>query len=163
MAVSEELVVRVERLDPMRVASVRAVGRAPEQEAWRQLQAWAGGAGLLDDPGAHPVFGFNNPPPSADSEVYGYEFWIAVDEDTTVPASLNVKAFPGGLYAVTDFPVARAAELPQRWRALWEWVRTGPYRWRRKGQELERFWNPLAPEGDQRLGLYLPIDAATAP
>jgi hypothetical protein len=89
----------------MLVAWVRVVSAMPEQEAWTLLSAWAGPAGLLDDRVAHPVFGFNNPPPAAGSPEYGFEFWVGVDAHTTPPEPIALKEFPGGLYAVTSCPV----------------------------------------------------------
>jgi DNA gyrase inhibitor GyrI len=56
--------VRIEKLEPMRVASVRVVSEHPEAEAWERLKAWAEPQGLLQNPQQHPVFGFNNPNPS---------------------------------------------------------------------------------------------------
>ncbi len=94
--------VRVERLPAMRVAWVRALSRSPERDAWQVLGAWAKAEGLLDDPAAHPVFGFNNPPPAAGAEEYGYEFWIAVGPHAEPPEGIGLKDFPGGLYAVTS-------------------------------------------------------------
>ena len=97
-----DLDVRIERLPSMRVAWVRAVGAAPEQDAWRRLSAWAGPAGLLADSSAHPVFGFNNPAAAVGVAEYGYELWIAVDAETQPPEPIGVKQFEGGVYAVTS-------------------------------------------------------------
>ena len=68
-----QLDVRVEKLPPMRVASLWGFGPQPEDIAWQKLRAWAGPRGLLDKPEEHPIFGFNNPNPSAGSPNYGYE------------------------------------------------------------------------------------------
>jgi len=40
--------VRIEKLESMRVASVRAVGEHPEPEAWEKLKAWAEPKGIND-------------------------------------------------------------------------------------------------------------------
>ena len=93
--------VRIERLEPLHVASVHAFGPSPEGEAWAKLVAWAEPRKLLADPDAHRIFGFNNPNPSAGSPNYGYEFWIEVDEDVQADPVVTVKTFGGGLYAVT--------------------------------------------------------------
>ena len=150
-----ELAVRIERLEPMHVAWVRAVGRSPEQDAWQLLSRWAGPAGLLDDPDAHPVFGFNSPGPSPGVQEYGYEMWIAVDSLTEPPDGLGLKDFGGGLYAVTSCQLKAVAE---RWKNLLRWVHGSQYTWRRTTHELERVRNPLAPEQDIVLDLYLPVE-----
>lgn len=35
--------VRIEKMEPMRVASVKVVSEHPETEAWERLKAWAEG------------------------------------------------------------------------------------------------------------------------
>jgi DNA gyrase inhibitor GyrI len=96
-----DMQVDIIRLPPMRVASVRVISETPERDAWEKIRAWAESKGLLSDPDATPVFGFNNPPPTEDRKEYGYEFWIRVDPDTEVTDELETKDYPGGLYAVT--------------------------------------------------------------
>ncbi len=149
------MTVRIETLPPMRVASVLASGDTPELEAWRRLREWAAPKGLLDDPARHPIFGFNNPPPSPTRAGYGYELWIRVDAAEPAETAVAFKEFEGGLFAVT---AARLAEVPAAWRALWDWVQASPYRWR-QAQELEKPLNPEAPENELILELYLPVQA----
>jgi DNA gyrase inhibitor GyrI len=153
-----DLDVRIERLRPMRVAWVRAIGPSPEQEAWRLLNSWAKPAGLLDDPVSHPVFGFNNPAPSPRVQGYGYELWIAVDSDVEPPDGIGLKEFPGGLYAVTSCHLGGGAGVPHCWKALLRWVHVSQYTWRRTAHELERVRNPLAAEHETVLDLYLPLE-----
>jgi DNA gyrase inhibitor GyrI len=153
-----DMEVRIERLRPMRVAWVRAVSRSPEEEAWRLLSAWAQPAGLLDDPAAHPVFGFNNPSPAGAGQDYGYELWIAIDADTQPPEGIGAQAFPGGLYAVTPCPLGDGTQVPERWRALLRWVRASAHTWRRTAHEPERVCNPLAPVQEMVLDLCLPLE-----
>ena len=148
--------VRIETLRPMRVAWVRVVGRNPEQEAWTRLSAWARSAGLLDDPDAHPVFGFNNPPPVPSTPEYGYEFWVAIDPDTQPPEGIDVKEFEGGLYAVTSSRVG--PDMPHSWKALLRWVHTSQHTWRRTSHELERVVNPLASPDETVVDLCLPLE-----
>lgn len=157
---------RIVRLGPMTVASAHAIGESPEREAWKKMQAWAEPLGLLDDVEAHPVFGFNNPHPSADSREYGYEFWIAVDPDTEVGGDLQLKRFEGGTYAVTACSLLdeTSSEFFQRegflesWKKLFDWaeenhIRTGSH------QALEKPHDPRAPEAELVLDLFLPIEA----
>jgi DNA gyrase inhibitor GyrI len=148
--------VRIERLGPMRIAWVRAVGPSPEREAWSLLSAWAGPAGLLDDPVAHPVFGFNNPPPAPGAQEYGYELWVAVDSETHPPGGIGLKEFEGGLYAVTSCHLG--ADMPERWKALLRWVHTSQHTWRRTAHEIERIQNPRAPSQEALVDLCLPLE-----
>lgn len=140
----------------MRVAWVRSVGRSPEQDAWRLLSAWARPAGLLADPVAHPVFGFNNPAAAAGAPEYGYELWLAVDADTRPPPPIGVKDFDGGLYAVASCQLGPA--MPVAWKALLRWVHTSQLRWRRTTHELEHMVNPMAPPEAMTVELFLPVE-----
>ena len=151
-----ELDVRIEMLPSMRMAWVRAVGATPEQDAWRRLSAWAGPAGLLADPIAHPVFGFNNPAAAAGLSEYGYELWIAVDAETQPPEPFGVKQFEGGVYAVTSCKLG--PEMPERWKALLRWVHTSQHRWRRTTHELEHLVDPPAAPEAMTVELCLPLE-----
>ncbi len=151
-----ELDVKIERLKPMRVVWVREVGQNPEQEAWSKLRAWAEPRGLLSQPEAHPVFGFNNPPAAPGTSEYGYEMWIAAEAEPG--EGLAIKEFPGGLYATTCCRVIGGVGVPATWKALLRWVHTSRYAWRRTTHELERITSPTASEQDLVLKLYLPIE-----
>lgn len=122
------IVVHIEKLMPMRVARFEAFGRNPESEAWRKLCQWARPRGLLKDPEANPVFGFNQPAPSSPGAEYGYEFWIRLGPETAVQPPFETLDFPGGWYAVTTL---RGLPNPAVWMQLLEWVRKGPHRCRR--------------------------------
>jgi len=154
-----DLDVRIVKLEPMRVASVRALSESPERDAWEKLRAWAEPKGLLKDIERHPVFGFNNPNPAPDRKDYGYEFWIRIDPDIEPEAEIEAKDFAGGLYAVTTCrllgdPKGNVGEV---WMKLWEWAQaSSKYKWRRT-HELEKQHDPLASEEDLVLDLYLPI------
>lgn len=154
-----DLQVDIISLPPMRVASARAISETPERDAWAKVRAWAEPLGLLSDPDASQVFGFNNPPPSEDRKEYGYELWIRVEPDAEVAGELEAKDFPGGLYAVTRCrlygdPKGNVLEV---WKRLWDWVGASDYEWRRT-HELERPVDPIAPEEELVLDLYLPIE-----
>jgi DNA gyrase inhibitor GyrI len=157
-----DLDVRIVRLGPMRVASVRAVGEAPESDAWGKLRTWAEPRNLLAESELHPVFGFNNPNPSRDRKDYGYELWIKVEPDIAPSAEVQTKDFAGGLYAVTECRLHGdpKGRVPEVWRALWEWTESSEYAWRQDTHELERVKNPRAGEEELVLELYLPIEDA---
>lgn len=149
----------IKRLPPMRIAAVRAVSATPERDAWEKLRCWAEPLGLLLQPRLHPVYGFNNPPPVADHAAYGYEFWIRVDAHTATEGEIELKDFPGGLYATCTCRLVNDAAGPiaSVWRQLWEQIQSSPYRWRR-AHELEHPHNPAAAERDMVLDLLLPVE-----
>ncbi len=151
-----DLNVRIERLPRMWVASVVAVGEAPESEAWRLLREWAEPHGLLNDPAQHPVFGFNNPPPRPGHKEYGYELWLQVAQPEPGQTAVTFKEFEGGLFAVTACKLQGTPDIGTAWRALFDWAQAAPHKWRR-AQELEKVLDPNAPEADFVLELYLPI------
>ncbi|MFQ5630226.1 MAG: GyrI-like domain-containing protein [bacterium] len=155
-----DLKIRIEKLEPMRIASVRVISETPERDAWEKLRVWAEPKGLMDDLEKHPVFGFNNPNPAPDRKEYGYEFWIQIDPGTEPEGEIEMKDFAGGLYAVTTCklfgdPKGNVLEV---WMKLLEWVKASKYEWRNT-HELEKPHNPLADEKDVVLDLYLPIEA----
>ncbi len=152
-----KLEVRIERLEPMRVASVRVVSDTPERDAWDKMREWAEPLGLLKDIEKNPVFGFNNPSPTPDRREYGYEFWIRIDPDVEPEGDIQVISFPGGLYAVTKCSLLGDHNILETWKSLWEWVLESKYEHRRR-HELEKPQNPLSPEEDLVLDLYLPIE-----
>jgi DNA gyrase inhibitor GyrI len=146
--------VRIEKLEPMRVASVRIVSEHPEAAAWQLLREWAEPRGLLKDLQQHPVFGFNNPNPSPDRKDYGYEFWIRVEPDAVSEGPVEVKDVTGGRFAVMTH---RGCPNPQAWKRIWQWVQDNGFHWR-KTHELERLLDPLAREDEMTSDLYLPIE-----
>lgn len=152
-----ELEVRIERLEPMRMASIRVVSDTPERDAWYKMREWAEPLGLLEDIEKNPVFGFNNPGPTPDLRQYGYEFWIRIESDIEPTGEIQVIDFPGGLYAVTKCSLLGDPNILETWKMLWQWVLTSKYEHRRT-HELEKHLNPLSPEEDLILDLYLPIE-----
>lgn len=152
-----ESLVRIVRLEPMRVASFHAFSASPEGEAWQKLIDWAKPLGLLREPKSHRVFGFNNPSPSAGSPNYGYEFWIQVPDDFeggTVGDSVAFKTFEGGLYAVAHFQGGGEA-IPESWKQLSIWCEGSPYRMATHQWLEEHLGSADKPQLE--LDLYLPI------
>ena len=154
-----DLDVRIVKLPPMRVASVRVISKTPERDAWERLRTWAAPQRLLEDIEMYPVFGFNNPGPEAGREEYGYEFWIRIDADTSPEGEVEAKEFAGGTYAVLSCKLHGdpCGSILEVWHRLLGWVESSEYKWR-KTHELERHLNPLAPEEEMVLDLYLPIE-----
>ncbi len=152
--------VRIVKLEAMCVASVRAVSESPEVDAWSKLRDWAEPKGFLQDDENHPIFGFNNPNPQPDSTEYGYELWIKVGSDVESEGEVEVKDYPGGLFAVARCKLIgdpSGRNVLETWKDLLEWVKKSKYKWRRV-HELEKVHDPMASEKDIILDLYLPIE-----
>ncbi len=148
-----DLDVRIEEMKPMRVASIKVVSENPEQDAWEKLKLWADARGYFGNIEEHPVFGFNNPNPSPDRKDYGYEFWIKVPTDTESDGEIQMKDFPGGLYAVVTHA---GLPNPEVWVSLWNWVQSSSHEYR-KTNELEKPHDPFASLDEMIFDLYLPI------
>jgi DNA gyrase inhibitor GyrI len=143
----------------MRIAAIRVQSPAPEQDAWDRLRSWAAPRGLLRESHRHPVFGFHHPGPNPEGPLHGYELWIQLDEVVQPDGAVELKTFPGGLYATAICRRChdRAGSVSAVWRTLWEQVQSGPYRWRAT-HELERLHDPLIAAAEQVLHLYLPVE-----
>jgi DNA gyrase inhibitor GyrI/DNA-binding HxlR family transcriptional regulator len=161
----KELEVKTVRLEPMRVASARAISKTPEHDAWEKMRAWAEPKGLLEDIEKHPVFGFNNPNPSPDRKEYGYEFWIRVEPDIKPEGEIDIKEFKGGLYAVTTCRLKEELESEffqkegylESWKKIVDWVKSSKYDFA-KHQCLEKAHDPGASDKELVLDLYCPIE-----
>ncbi len=157
--------VKVVKLEPMHVASVRAFCTTPENDAWEKMRAWAEPKGLLEDLEKHPVFGFNNPSPSPDKKEYGYEFWIRVEPNLETEGDIKAKEFEGGLYAVTTCKLKEELESEffhkegylESWKKLVDWVKESKYSYG-KHQGLEKAHDPNATVEGLVLDLYCPIE-----
>ncbi|UCG44997.1 MAG: GyrI-like domain-containing protein [Candidatus Bathyarchaeota archaeon] len=162
---TKKLDIEIVKLEPMRIASVRAVSKTPEHDSWEKMRAWAEPKGLLQNIKKHPVFGFNNPDPSPGQEEYGYEFWIRVDPDTEPDENIEIKEFEGGLYAVTTCKLKDELESEffrkegylESWRKIVDWVKSSKYKFG-KHQCLEKAHEPGVSEEDLILDLYCPIE-----
>ena len=161
----KKLNVNIVELEPMRVASVRAISETPEHDAWEKMRAWAEPKGLLEDIEKHPVYGFNSPDPSPDRKEYGYEFWIRVELDTQPTGDVEIKKFQGGLYAVTTCKLKEELESEffkkegylESWKNIVDWVKSSKYKFG-KHQCLEKAHEPGASDEELILDLYCPIE-----
>lgn len=160
-----KLDVRIIRLEPMRVASIHGFGANPEEKAWQKLEEWAQPRKLFDDPAAHPIYGFNNPNPSAGSPNYGYELWLQVDADAQPDDGMQMVDFEGGLYAVTrcEVPVGNMEAIGATWKRLVAWYEQskysrGDHQWLEKSVLIPQ-WGNLAsrPDLEFAMDLFLPI------
>lgn len=157
--------VRIVKLEPMRVASVRAISTTPERDAWEKMRSWAEPRGLLEDIDKHPVFGFNSPDPSPGQKEYGYEFWIQVGPNIKPEGDIEIKEFKGGLYAVTTCKLKEELESEffknegylESWKNIVDWVKSSKYKLG-KHQCLEKAHEPGASEDELILDLYCSIE-----
>lgn len=110
--------VRIIRLPGMTVASCRAESETPEKDCFDVMNKYVLKNSLHKKSGFRH-FGFNNPSPSENSPVYGYEIWVAIPADFDVPKPLVKKQFEGGLYASIT---TKMGEIYERWQQLSNWV-----------------------------------------
>ena len=116
--------VTITDLPPLRVATFRAISRAPEDDALRVLARWAVGAGFTAMPRS---FGFEVAVSSRQSEggLRGYEVWLVVPEGVEESPPVTIRDFAGGRHATLtihhpfDDP---SAAIPAGWHTLHEWV-----------------------------------------
>lgn len=162
--IMKSIEVEIVKLEPMNVASVRAISRSPEEDAWKKMVSFAEPRGLLKDLKKHPIFGFNNPNPSKEGGEYGYEFWIKVDDSVDLDDSVEKKEFKGGLYAVTRCNLTKEVQseflatygVLESWHRLSEWLKESQYEMG-VHQCLEKSVNPTDVDADHMLDLYMPI------
>lgn len=151
--------VKIVRLERMLVASVHGFGTEPENQALEKLKAWAKSKGFLDRPEEHRIFGFNNPSPSPGSPNYGYEVWMVVGPEVQAEGEVEIKEFPGGLYAVArwDGRGDPYQSIPAAWEELVLWRENSSYQ-TASHQWLEEQIQPgEADPVEFMLDLYLPI------
>lgn len=154
------MIVKIVKLEPMRVAYTHVISNTPEEEAWAALVAWANPKGLFDHPGKHTTFGYNNPPPSNPEspreEEYGYELLINVDPNVEPTEKVKIKEIPGGLYAVTR--VKGVWNIFQGWTNLNNWLASVEYELDEDNEPgLEECITPFVHEDEMIFDLYLPI------
>lgn len=149
-----EIDVRIVKLEPMQVASAYGFGEEPEYIAWGKLLDWAGRQGI-QDLSAHRFFGFNNPTPSPGSPNYGYEQWMTVGPEVEGDDEIEIKQFPGGLYAVMRSEGLQ--NISENWMMLAQWREDSQYQ-EAHHQWLEECFTPQAEQlEDYIFDLYAPI------
>jgi len=108
------LAVQIERLEPMRVATLAITSDSPEQEAMDALLAWARPQGLLNR--EFRFFGFDNCQPAPK---HTYTTWLSVGPDVQPSGDVTIREFSGGLYAVTE--LQGVEQISPRWHELEQW------------------------------------------
>jgi AraC family transcriptional regulator len=144
----------LKRIKPMQVGYYRAISATPEHDAFTKLMSWANSQQLLKDGNPYRIFGFDDPSPSKDSPVYGYESWITINTDAKEADGVKIKEFQGGLYAVTGTTVA---EIQDAWKNFMIWLSLSKYT-HGNHQCLEELLSfQETEEKNIQIDLYLPI------
>ena len=137
---------RIVRLPKMILACYLAESESPEIDCWKVISEFIKKNKLHEKYGFRH-FGFNNPNPSDESPVYGYEMWIAIPEDVEVTAPLYKMEFEGGLYATVTTTLSEIGE--QSWK-LYDWVENNENyvpdksrRWLEEFLDYKLFWENL--------------------
>jgi len=110
--------VRIIHLPPSTVAASHYIGENPEENAGKQLEKFLKESHLYEIKPDARVFGFNNPCPSNNGAIYGYELWVTIPDDMDVPKPFEKKHFNGGLYAAHMITLGNFHE----WEWLYNWV-----------------------------------------
>ncbi len=153
--------VRIVRLEPMRVAWFRSVGKEPEHVSTGYLKRW-----LLDRRVRNPrevrIFGFDVELSAAEQQrgLRGYEAWATVPAGVRAGEGVRIRHVPGGLFAVMrvrDALVDPYARIPAGWKRLWEWVKANRDYRLTDGLCLEEH---VQGRGSMHLDLFLPVARA---
>ena len=153
--------VRIVRLPAMTVAAHCAVSDTPEMDCAKIFDPFVLSNELHKKSGFRS-FGFNNPDPSEDNPTYGYETWVIIPEDFTVPMPFVKKHFNGGLYASIS---ATLNEIGERWTQLYNWCENNDkYEFDASNQWLEElsmdyeeFISEQTSDREKQLDLLMPI------
>lgn len=102
--------VRILQLPKMNVIFFKSLSESPEDDTWKKVKAYVSKHQLKN----FRHFGFNNPNPTTDSKIYGYEMWLTVDSDYH-DEEVEMRVFDGGLYAsITTY----LENITLRWKEL---------------------------------------------
>ena len=145
-------------LQPQKVVSFHSMGEFigdPETKAFQKLSAWANSRKIFDVPGKHQLFGFNNPNPTRESKIYGYEFWLTVPQDYDT-GTVKTKHLAGGEYAVLRCLLSK---IGPAWKDLMELIKaSNEYEADYSRQCLEHSIDPKVTEFEKVImDLYQPI------
>ncbi len=156
--------VRIETLEPARVACYRAIGKEPEHLSLGYLKRW-----LMDrrvrNPRSVRIFGFDVEvsPEERKRGLRGYEVWATVPVGVRPSAGVRIRTAPGGLYAVLrvrDALVDPYARIPAGWKRLGEWTRRNREYRLTEGLCLEEH---IQEGGSMHLDLFVPVAPAPRP
>lgn len=157
---------RLISLPAMSVASVRAFGLQPEEEAHKRMKQFIVASDLKTRKPDFRSFGFNSPSPTEIGKPYGYEIWVTVPNEMEIRfEGVEKKWMDGGLYAAMAIPFGDFFG----WDVLLDWVENkSAYERRFTGDDsnmnglleehLNYYEQLMNPEQEQiQLDLLLPI------
>ncbi len=150
--------IRIQTLEPLRVARFQAASPEPEHDAFAAAFEWMDQQGL-SQAGGQRLFGFDVEVSSEQAQAgqRGYEVWASLPEALQSTPEVPVRSFGGGLYAVmkvSDPFTDPFAVIPTGWQRLAQWAEAsqeyviGTHQWLEEHIETA--------EGTY-LDLYLPI------
>lgn len=142
----------IREMPAMTVASFVCHGTHPEMMALEKMRVWASANGILAQP--YRIFGFNNPDPSNENPVYGYEVWITVPDDFGSD-DVTIKKVPPRTFAVMGTTLS---EIEISWRHFVKWLNLGRYEYG-GGNCLEEHLTDMEDWGKKELefDLYMPV------
>jgi len=146
--------IKIVTLAAFKAVSFYGFGESPEDLAHQAANKWIEKHNLFGD-NKFRHFGFNNPDPSSGSPNYGYEIWIAPNQEFTPDPGDKVIEFDGGLYATAYCPSLDV--IGQVWQELVNWRESNGYfyathQWL---EELHTPWQKNKTNFD--FTLYMPI------
>ena len=113
--------VRIEKIEPMKVAFVRNIGPYEECEvAWKKLCDWAGPRGLFGPKTDMLGISYDNPEVTPPEKIR-YDACISVDDTVQPEGEVGIQEIRGGEYAVTTHkgPYGKLAETYSRLFGEW--------------------------------------------
>jgi len=161
MSTKELSNVRIVKIPAMTIASYRAESATPENDCSKVFNKFVLENNLNKRDG-YRFFGFNNPSPSEGNPVYGYEMWVTIPPNFSVPKPLIKKQFDGGLYASIS---TQMNEIGERWQLLNEWCKNNDkydvdlsFQWLEEcSMDFETFISDQVKDNIKQLDLLEPI------
>lgn len=119
-----DLEIRIERLETLRVVCVHVLSDNPEEDAGKQIIKWAEARRLHERRLKPRLFG-RNIYPTDNPEPHGYEFFLTVTPDIEPEGGVETSEIAGGLYAVLRFTDLN--KIREAWQYLWDWIKESEY------------------------------------
>lgn len=144
----------LKEIEPIKVACYEYYGINPEINAFKFLLDWAKNNNITLDNKKYRLFGYDTIECNPESNEYGYEACITIDEDHDSNDDLvKIKELKGGKYAVTTVNVK---DIPNAWTRFKKWVKLSKYDFG-KHQCLEEHMEGINEEFNYDVELYMPI------